>query len=362
MKTLGWALVCAAFVSSAAIAQANGGAGAAPSAPTSSPAPAATAPKIANPDWVRRPNGDDFVRVYPPNALQRGIEGHATMECEVAADGYLRKCRILEETPKGYGFGAALLLLAPRFQMKPMTIDGRPVAGARVRIPVGFKVRGGGYAQAADEKRPLRSWEHVLLARPVWEAAPSVADVAAARPPAPVEGHVVLQCLFTSKRTLTRCEKVQESPPGKGFAKAAIALAAKFRAQLLGDRPKEGDGVQFTVAFDAPGVEPDISNAALKWNQLPDADELRSLFPAAARAAKVTMGRVQLDCMAGADGALSDCRVAAEDPSGLGFGDAALKLALEFRFNPWTDDGRPIGGRRIILPLRFIDDTQAPTK
>jgi periplasmic protein TonB len=47
-------------------------------------------------------------------------------------------CRLLSETPTDTGFGAAALKLSERFQMKPMSRDGQPVAGGKVRIPFRF--------------------------------------------------------------------------------------------------------------------------------------------------------------------------------------------------------------------------------
>ncbi len=96
---------------------------------------------ISNPDWIRRPNGDDFAQYYPPSALERGTEGHSTMECTVTAQGTLTACVITEETPKGAGFGSATLRLASKFKMRPQTSDGSPVEGGKVIIPISWKLK-----------------------------------------------------------------------------------------------------------------------------------------------------------------------------------------------------------------------------
>ena len=93
---------------------------------------------VANPDWVSLPNGYDFSRLYPKKAADRGIEGRAVMRCRVETSGALADCRIARETPPGLGFGQAVLRMAPQFRMKPMSVDGRPVAGGLVMIPVKF--------------------------------------------------------------------------------------------------------------------------------------------------------------------------------------------------------------------------------
>ena len=95
---------------------------------------------ITRPDWIHQPNGQDFVNYYPPQALEAGISGHTAMECTVKADGTLTACHIVEETPSGKGFGSAELKLASRYRMKPQTVDGAPVEGAKIVIPMSWKV------------------------------------------------------------------------------------------------------------------------------------------------------------------------------------------------------------------------------
>jgi periplasmic protein TonB len=110
------------------------------------PTPEAPKPKppsvITNPDWVRRPNGTDLANFYPPQALEAGTEGHSSMECTVKADGTLMDCHVVSESPAGKGFGSAEVRLASRFKMRPQTVDGAPVAGAKVVIPISWKVTG----------------------------------------------------------------------------------------------------------------------------------------------------------------------------------------------------------------------------
>jgi TonB family protein len=93
---------------------------------------------ITRPDWIRTPTGADIVRVFPAQALRRGIDGMAVTSCKVAVNGTLTDCETLEEAPAGVGFGKAALALMPRFLMRPMTRDGQPVEGGTVRIPMRF--------------------------------------------------------------------------------------------------------------------------------------------------------------------------------------------------------------------------------
>ena len=89
------------------------------------PPPAGVKPSVlTQPDWVRKPNGEDLARVYPQAAIRKNESGRATIECKVAETGALTDCRTLEDTPPGDGFGDAALKLAERFTMRPLTKDG----------------------------------------------------------------------------------------------------------------------------------------------------------------------------------------------------------------------------------------------
>lgn len=93
---------------------------------------------IVHPEWSSRPNGADLARFYPREALALREGGMAVMRCRVGLTGALSACGIVREGPQGAGFGSAALQMAPLFHMKPMSADGKPVAGGIVRIPVKF--------------------------------------------------------------------------------------------------------------------------------------------------------------------------------------------------------------------------------
>lgn len=64
-------------------------------------------------------------------------------------------------------------------------------------------------------------------------------------------------------------------------------------------------------------------------------------------------GRVVLQCIVTAKGSVDQCKVVSEDPPGVGFGEAALRMACLFKMKPETRDGRPVTGARVTIPIHF---------
>lgn len=95
---------------------------------------------VTRPDWISKPSGEDFARVYPDLAQRVGLNGRATLRCIVDGGGRLTQCTVVSESPAGYGFGAAALKLAPLFQMRVRTLDGAPVEGGEITLPMTFNI------------------------------------------------------------------------------------------------------------------------------------------------------------------------------------------------------------------------------
>ena len=54
--------------------------------------------------------------IYPSKALDAEIGGTATAECRFTANGDLDDCIVIDESPKGYGFGPALIRMTDKLR------------------------------------------------------------------------------------------------------------------------------------------------------------------------------------------------------------------------------------------------------
>jgi TonB family protein len=102
----------------------------------------AAEPAPIKPVWLQQPTVKDIMRAYPVEALNHSAPGVVVIGCRVAADGTLGGCRVEEQKPLRFPFGVAALMLVTHYRMAATDEDGRPTAGATVRIPVQFKIVG----------------------------------------------------------------------------------------------------------------------------------------------------------------------------------------------------------------------------
>jgi hypothetical protein len=304
-------------------------------------------------DWRRKPSAAELRAAWPVAALRRGVGGKAVIGCQVTTIGLLEKCKVVSEEPADMGFGAAGLLLSSAFEMQPRLENGKPTV-TTVQIPIMF--RNYGTSQASVDPGQVFRGIH----RPIWDAAPSAADLAAAWPSAaPKElesARATLTCRVKPDGGLRECREVSIEPDGGGFRGAAFKLVPKFRLRISGVDPAtiKTLGVSLPIQFLNPAMprgERQLSNA--QWTRMPDTKQVLEVFPADAAAKGVKVGLGVAECRVGAGGALADCKPARAQPDGLGFAEAAVTIARVMAVNLWGEDGLPPDGAVLRLPIRF---------
>jgi hypothetical protein len=60
--------------------------------------------------------------------------------CTVEQGGSLGACAVADETPPGQGYGAGALALASKFRLEPWSVDGAPVVGAKIKLPIRYEL------------------------------------------------------------------------------------------------------------------------------------------------------------------------------------------------------------------------------
>ncbi len=81
----------------------------------------------------------EILSVVPQAARRARQSGRASVNCAIRFDERVDDCRIVSESPSGFGFGEAGLQAVRFFRYRPpATADGRPIEGQRVTITVQF--------------------------------------------------------------------------------------------------------------------------------------------------------------------------------------------------------------------------------
>ncbi|EJL30223.1 Gram-negative bacterial tonB protein, partial [Caulobacter sp. AP07] len=234
------------------------------------------APGDSNPDWMKKPTAQDLGAVFPVAAAKKGVDGSASIKCQLSIEGFLQKCVVASETPPGLGFGLAALQLAPQFRMTPKIRGGKPVVSDDVVIPIvwkGFRSdslpRGGGNGLVLD---------------PPWDATPSAEQVRAAWPANAKDagtGQVALRCGFDKTGGLTRCDIISELPANRGFGKAARSLVDNFRVHFNPDQKKDLDdyAVDVPFRFRDPASPEARKVTKPRWIRTLTADGMAAVYP-----------------------------------------------------------------------------------
>lgn len=325
----------------------------------------------------------DFVAIWPALAYMVGTQGHVRLNCKVDTHGLAEACQVASESPAGKGFGAAALELRPTFKLAPRKgPDGEPVTavmaisltfvpprkelagteGTAAQVRSIHDVAGLAAALRPVTGNPLAMRKVTMVDDPVWVAAPGFDDLAAAYPAAGrgIEGYVAAHCLVdragAKAGLLQQCQAIKEAPHDRGFAKAALGLAPRFRiAPAALARAPHGAQlwVDVPIRMPPPAQIADRAVMAPIWLAKFDPKATPALFPPEAVAGGLTTGRGVARCVVGSDGALTACAPEPGDPDGLGFSEAAVKLASAMKMNLWSADGAPVEGGVVRIPIRL---------
>lgn len=357
-------------------------------------------PRVVSPAWVARPDGDDLAKTYPGLARALAIEGRATIGCGVDLKGRLQDCVSLAASPQGLGFDKAALAMIPLFAMAPKLVDGRPVEGGTVRIPIRFALPKSDAAatvpepfvspaalQAARQAAGLSGIagrlarglvedldrieadgaDPLVLAQGLAaltdarrQAAPQVADAVARSIAAQLSPAEVTQWVSYLHGAALRKLKARGPELARGFTAAQAAhtqiVLARARETFCGrqDCNSEVSLADMRALAQAPEVIIDKP----RWSQAPSLIEAQAAYPLVAQAFRLS-GWAMLQCRVTAVGGLEDCKVLAQGPSRLGFGAGGLKVAGGYRLDPDLL-AQGAAGDRVNLPTIFSIEREAP--
>jgi len=129
----------------------------------------------------------------------------------------------------------------------------------------------------------------------------------------------------------------------------AAAIANPTIEAARADSPPKG----FHEAVASAMAEPSLMVQHPTWTRTPTSADLYAIYPSNAKSTGVS-GSARIVCRVDERGRLGPCEPVSEEPTGLGFGDAATKLASYFTMRPieWGT-GLPVAGRLIVIPFRF---------
>jgi hypothetical protein len=312
------------------------------------------------------PDGGQRVSVWPAAAVERDADGKVTLTCFIDAHGLAERCRVAWEYPQGLGFGAAALALQPTLKVPPAKgADGQPI-GSEMNLAMVFRApdthidmpnqtAGGGVSVRGN---PLAMRHVVVMGHPVWVKAPGFDDLARVYPGRGdgQEGYAVVHCQVERIGVMKKCFVAKELPSGHGFGKAAMSLAYDFKVspEVMKYAP-HGDPIEvdIPIRFPARAEIADRTVTAPSWIAGMDPEAAPKLFPPEAAAKGLTSGRGVAKCAVAADGSMASCAPEGADPDGLGFSEAAVKLAATMRMNLWSSDAEPVAGGVVHVAIRL---------
>jgi hypothetical protein len=169
---------------------------------------------------------------------------------------------------------------------------------------------------------------------------------------ADIAGSVILKCNGAPNTRLSACQVLGEDPLSWNFGENALGLVELIN-QKGGpqSQAKSSEIAILPVRFTIKGLQAATTIVPTEyWSHIPTPDRISSVYPLHARQIGED-GFSAMRCTALSDGNLSDCQTWVEFPEREGFGEAATKLAKEFKINPAFASA--VKGEKIDLFLKF---------
>lgn len=344
---------------------------------------------ITNPDWLRRPDAAVIAETYPTLASTLRLEGRAIISCSLDAIGRARDCVVIGESPAGLGFGQAALKASESFRFRPKLVDGRPVAGGTVRVPMRYQLpepeemppepespKAATPANAAMAAKLSTYFQAGLLEG--YDAMARKMEAEAQTGVDPRARALALKALMGAARSLAPAAADAVAAENAATATEAqmaalIAYSATPEAKAIHRRDPEirtafeGLAAQASVALwttanaayctgdRCMAREPDqpagVGVFAPTWRTGPTPQQVTDGRPALAQMFGVG-GWGQLNCIVTDSGGLSFCVDRAESPQGFQFGDAAQRLSKFYRLSK-ADMDRGAQGETVSVLVEF---------
>lgn len=325
---------------------------------------------VTNPDWVVRPSGKAMGEAYPKLAARLDISGYVALSCTVNTNGTLAGCVAIDEAPRNLGFSEAALEVSRTFRMSPLTVNGKPVDGGTVRIPLRFTL-------PADEETPAlpaaseaavreagrfvdamgavpKEWDQIGRALEAeGERLPSATRAAAIKSLRDAfQAHETdirnaYAAAFASVFTVEELTALADFAMGPGQPLNENTTIQSMLELLKGNfRRNARDAAR--SAFCATRVCGTAQNLAAiwrpsdanddrldnpQWAAMPTESALSRVVPRLAASLGLAAA-VRMTCDIDGTGRANNCKVDDQLPAGMGYGAAAQAIAYSYRLSP----------------------------
>lgn len=203
---------------------------------------------VANVAWNAAPTYAEMVAAYPAKARENGVGGAVTLACKFKADGGLRDCNTVNESPRGMGFSTAAHSLTGKFAGPTELRTGESTKDARTQLRFTFPV------EMLNASAPT-------IGKPTWAALPAAEELLGAIPQQAIDtgvaaARVALDCIVVAEGRLDACKVTNEEPKGMGFAASTLKLSKSFRLTIWTEDglPSVGGAVRIPVRYDVPAA------------------------------------------------------------------------------------------------------------